>query len=225
MDLKKLNQTTIDEHDTLKSEVSSDDELLQTTFKDAINNKKFSKEYIKNKLIAFMEKLKVLQFFKTKTAFCKHCEGSCFSHAIAGFKNSFKKAYLLKIVVAFLFTLMKGKLSNFLLSEDTLRFALFPALFSLIYRVLLCYLRHIRGKEDGLNTIVASVIGSGAVFLDNDRDRRHKIALYTSVRAFQTLTELSDRRGIIKKLPNFEILTYMFSTVLPVYLFVHEKEV
>ena len=223
MDLNKSNQPAVKNDDTPKSDISSDDELLTHTFKDAINNKKFSKEYIKMKVIAFLNKLKIIQFMTTNTSFCKHNHSSSFQYALEGFLTGFKKAYMLKVVVAFLFMLTKRKLSNFLLSENTLRFALFPALFSFIYRGVLSYLRHVRGKEDGYNSIIASILGGAAMFMDNDRNRRYKIALYTGVRSFQTLVELGDRRGVIKKFPDAEILTYSLSTLLPVYLYHYDR--
>ena len=204
------------------NEVSSEDELLKTTFNNTINSKQFNRQLIYKKLAKLMDRIKVTEFCNSKTRHCKHCEATCYAYVIAGFKNSFKKAFMLKVVIEILFMILKRKI---MFSIDTIRFAMFPALFSLIYRSLLCYMRHVRDKEDGLNAIVSSLAGSCSLFLDDDRSRRQKIALYTAIRAMQSLAELSDRRGFIKKIPQFEIFTYMASTAVPCYLYCYEKDI
>lgn len=135
--------------------------------------------------------LKIYEYFSSKSVFCKHDEITCFEHAINGFKNTFKKAYLIKIAFAALLALIRYRLNiyknlGFLISNDTLRFALFPALFSFVYRSVLSLCKIYRNQDDGFNPILAAILASFTLFMDNDRSRRQKIALYTLIRALHT---------------------------------------
>lgn len=127
------------------------------------------------------------------------------------------RAFLLKIIVGVLMLVLKRRLQFWkylldVLSVDTLKFSLFPSLFSLVYRILISVMRNVREKDDGFNPIFAAAIASFTIFMDNDRSRRQKVALYTLIRATHSSTELSHQNGIKKKIKNSEILLFMLFT-------------
>lgn len=187
--------------------------------------------------LVFKQYKLLLKYFKTRETwlrcpknYCKHEEETCMSYAWNGFKGTFKKAYLLKIVLAGILALLRHKLKiyknlGFLISNDTIRFALFPSLFSFVYRITISILRRTRNKEDGFNPLAAAMLASFTIFMDNDRARRQKIALYTLIRALHSITEISDQNKIMKKIPNSEVLVFMLSVTAPIYLYFYERDI
>ena len=210
---------------------SKHNEKLNKLIEDANSAQVFNLKHILKPYKDLFKSLKIYEYFSSKSTYCKHEEKTWFEHALKGFKETFKKAYLIKIVLAGLLALIRYRLKiyknlGFLISNDTLRFALFPALFSFVYRSVLSLSKIYRNKDDGFNPILAAVLASFTIFMDNDRARRQKIALYTLIRALHTCTELSEKNNFMKKIPNSEILVFfMVSTCLPVYLYFYERDI
>ena len=178
--------------------VPKNSEKIVKLIEDANSAQVFNLKQIVKPYKDLFKGLKICDYFTSKSEFWKFLEKTCFEHAWNGFKGTFKKAYLVKIAIAGLIALIRHRLKiyknlGFLVSNDTLRFALFPALFSFVYRSVLSICKIYRNKDDGFNPIIASILASFMIFMDNDRARRQKIALYTLIRALHTCTELSDK--------------------------------
>jgi hypothetical protein len=175
--------------------------------------------------LVLMKKVRLYHYLNGKSKFCRHSEGTCFRHALNGFTSNFKKAYLLKICLAFLVALIRRKFYNFFTSCDTIRFSLFPALFSFIQRSLLCWLKDVRNKDDWINVVIASLVGSMTMHLDDDRGRRHKIATYTFARALHTFVSLLDIRQVSSKIQDSESFVFAFCNALVLYLYFYEIDI
>jgi hypothetical protein len=85
-------------------------------------------------------------------------------------------------------------------------------------------MRRIRGKEDGLNAVIAGMVAGLAMIIDGGR-RRKLILMAFLVRAVDCLVTLLDKKGIIKKIKHFEV--YLFGPMISflVYLYFYEKAV
>ena len=67
-----------------------------------------------------------------------------------------------------------------------MRFPAFLALFAFISKLVLCLMRRLRNKEDGLNSFMAGFLGGLSILVQNDKDTRKMFALYLFSRAYDS---------------------------------------
>lgn len=119
---------------------------------------------------------------RDKSAFCKHY-GKCTTNCLAALVRSFGISYTLKYLLGFVPALITGKLyrnpSLFYKfgGKDTFSFAVFMAIFISGYKGILCYMRHIRQKQDFINAFIAGSISGLSILFDSNKTRRIMIAL------------------------------------------------
>lgn len=101
--------------------------------------------------------------------------------------------------------LRKTKLSKISL-KDQLRFPAFLAIFAFIYKITLCTLRRLRGKEDGINSFVSGFLGGLAILVNNDANTRKMFALYLLCRAYDSGYQTLENNKIIPNIPNFHMV-------------------
>lgn len=103
-------------------------------------------------------------------------------------------------------------------------FCTFLGLFSGVYKLLLCSLRRVRGKEDGINSIISGAVAATAIYFDPSRKRKKFLVLYIFCRALEALMNVYVKRGYIKKIDKFEV--YMFAPLLSYlfYAYMYETE-
>ena len=101
--------------------------------------------------------------------------------------------------------LRKTKISKISL-KDQLRFPAFLSLFALIFKITLCMMRRLRGKEDGLNSFISGFLGGLAILVNNDHNTRKMFALYLLCRAYDSGYQTLENKKIIPNIPNFHMV-------------------
>lgn len=140
----------------------------------------------------------------TRTPFCKHQIASCFMHALEGFLKDFFLGAFVKGGITLLLGLLKPKKGLFgavksIFTSDTAMFALFTGTFLATYRLTLCKLRALRGKEDKYNSMIAGFLASLTLVLDNSKSRRITVAIYSFARSLESFIKVLDHNDIIKE--------------------------
>ena len=102
------------------------------------------------------------RFFNRKSNFCKHKSG-CLLNAFKGLIANFLIGYSIRTIIKILFTVLKkkkslGEILKLLYYPDSFSFGSFMGLLFGIYKIVNCLLRHIRKREDGLNSILAGIL-------------------------------------------------------------------
>jgi hypothetical protein len=96
--------------------------------------------------------------------------------------------------------LLKRKFKNFpkvisqLLSLDTVRFGAFLGVLKFLYKSVLCSMRHVRQKDDGLNHFTAGVI-SGLALKIETKGRKESWSLYFLSRGVDTALRILEEKG------------------------------
>jgi len=125
------------------------------------------------------------------TEFCAHKHG-CFENAARGLLRGFLGGYVVKsglnVALATIFqrAWKKPHLYKQSVGKDSLRFALFVSTLAGSFKATNCAMRKLRGKEDGLNSLVAGLV-SGSVLIFDEKKRRTELALYLAARAAEAL--------------------------------------
>jgi len=96
---------------------------------------------------------------------------------------------------------------------------LFLGLFSFFYKSILCLLRTIRNKEDGLNAIVSGFIASFALLFER-KSKRVLFATFLIFRALDSVMTHVDRNTSFKKVKHAETLLFAISTSFLGYMLV-----
>ena len=78
-------------------------------------------------------------------------------------------------------------------------FAIFAGAFLATYRLMLCKLRAIRGKEDKLNSMVAGFLASLTLIFDRSKSRRITVAIYSFARSLESFVKILDNNNIIRE--------------------------
>lgn len=104
-------------------------------------------------------------------------------------------------------------------------FCAFLGALSGIYKVVLCTLRRLRNKDDGINALIAGAIAGLSMHLESSPRRRKFILMTLFCRSLHMLVSLLDKRKIIKKIPYFEV--YMFGPLISflIYAYFYENSV
>lgn len=113
-----------------------------------------------------------------------------------------------------------SEIQRLLGGQDTLRFALFLAMFIGGYKYLLCFLRHQRGVDDGLNTFIAGSISALALLFDQQQ-RRIAISMYLMTRTLQFTCSALSNAGYLPKIPHVDVLLMAVASaaILNAYIF------
>jgi hypothetical protein len=154
-----------------------------------------------------------------KTRFCKHKSPDCASNAIHGFLSNFKIGLMIRGVITLLQLLLgKAKITKLTLSGQ-LKFPVFLASFAFVAKIVLCFLRRLRGKDDGINSFACGFIAGLTVLINNDVGTRKMFALYLFARAYDATYRCLDERSLVPRLPIFDKYQHLMFTVIVNLLF------
>lgn len=163
-------------------------------------------------------------FLRKKTPHCRHKSPDCATHAVEGFLVNLKYGLMIRGAVTLLQLVMrKQKLAKLSLG-DQLRFPAFLALFALISKFVMCFLRRIRGKEDGLNSFLAGFLGGLSVLVHKDQSTRKLFALYLFSRAYDSGYLTLEKRGIIPNIPNLHIVFTQIVSIQWIYIYFAHRD-
>mmetsp|Transcript_17854 Transcript_17854/g.20627 ORF Transcript_17854/g.20627 Transcript_17854/m.20627 type:complete len:171 (-) Transcript_17854:35-547(-) len=109
-----------------------------------------------------------------------------------------------------------------LMTKDSLSFCMFLGGISGIYKLVLCLLRRLRNKDDGVNPAIAGFLSGFAFMMETSSKRKGFLKMYLFCRALDFLVTLLHRRKVIKKIPNFEV--YMFGPMIAFLVYAHWYE-
>ena len=158
------------------------------------------------------------QIFRSRTKFWKHSD-SCLLNSFKGFSKNFAYGYIIqtaiKLVLSLLMRRLKlSKISNKLLNFDSLCFALFVGILTQSYKSINCLLRSTRNKEDGLNSIIAGLVSSLSILIDQNPKRRITLALWLISRNVQTVITVMDAKKILKEPKYWDFVLFNMSALL-----------
>jgi hypothetical protein len=93
----------------------------------------------------------------------------------------------------------KTKLSTINLVEQ-LGFPLFTSVFAFTYKFLLCFLRRVNGKYEGLNTFLSGFVAGLAFIFNPDPEFRLQFGLNIFARSMDmTITNVAEKKDLKKK--------------------------
>jgi hypothetical protein len=102
---------------------------------------------------------------RKKTNFCKHKSPDCVTNAVQGLLVNVKYGLMIRAAVTLLQLLFKKTKLAKISVTDQLRFPAFLAAFAFISKLVLCLMRRLRGKDDGLNSFVSGFLGGLSVLV------------------------------------------------------------
>ncbi len=140
----------------------------------------------------------IQQLDLNRSIFCNHSESSCIKHSVIGALNSFKYGVYLRCFTTAIMLLMRRTSIMELIRNPMifLRVPLFLGLQSFIYKIVLCIMRRLRGKEDGINSFVSGCLsGLSVLIYRNDQNTKKLIALYMMIRVFRIVLDIFDSKG------------------------------
>ena len=109
------------------------------------------------------------------------------------------------------------------LSTDSLRFSSFWGSLTAIYLAVLCAMRRARGKDDGVNSLLAGALSSLSAFIDAD-GRRRLVCLFFFVRSMEYGLQMSHNHRKVRKVRRGELFFFMIVTVFCLYTFSCEPD-
>ena len=105
---------------------------------------------------------------RRKTAHCKHKSPDCFSNAVQGLLVNVKYGLIIRGAVTLLQLIFRKVKVHKISLVDQMRFPAFLALFAFLSKLVLCLMRRLRNKEDGINSFAAGFLGGLAILVQND---------------------------------------------------------
>ena len=105
-----------------------------------------------------------------------------------------------------------------MISIDALRISGFLSLLKFIYKAVLCSMRNIRGKEDGLNSMVAGGL-SGLALIVEDETRKENWSLYFFGRMIDIVLRILEKRGYPVNVHLVETIMFMGMSVFMLYCY------
>jgi len=181
---------------------------------------------IKKKMPEFIECLFSEDEYTSSHRLCKHSYG-CKTYAVVGFLKSFLLGLTIKASFVFFPALILNpkqfftRFSSHLFkafSKNTFLFALFWGIMSGGPRGTECFLRYLRGVDDGVNSVIAGFVGGMGVVFFSSID----VAMYIASKAVEALYYFSVEKGIIKSRKNGQILLFAFCTASLFYASAYE---
>lgn len=152
------------------------------------------------------------------------------NEAMVGASRAFVLAYAGKASMGIVFGLLGGKkgilsVLKEALGRDTLRFSIFFAVYNGILRGVanqICRMRN--GVNDRLNAVVAGIVASFALLLD-DVERRRTVSIYVFVRAISVMVKELSREGILPYSQHAESILFGVVNMPIMYGFLLEPEI
>lgn len=122
---------------------------------------------------------------------CQHSMG-CKVNAVRGLVQSFGVAYSVKVAAGVIALALRGGSKPWapfrrsaivsLFGRDSLSFAMFIASFVSGYKLLLCLIRRLSGKNKSWYGFFAGSLAGASLLIDSNHDRRVAVALYLAIR-------------------------------------------
>lgn len=173
--------------------------------------------YLTTWLSKFMQFLEKKGYFSRRTKFCKHETHCWVENALNGFATNFYYGFLAKALIAVALGMLKPSktlLPNILslLAKDTLSFWTFMGSVCGGFKLALCLLRRLRGKDDGINALIAGFISGFSLFFESSNRRKKFMVISLLWRGLDALVSLLDIMKIVKKIPHFEV--YFFGPMI-----------
>lgn len=75
---------------------------------------------------------------------------------------------------------------------------MFLSAFAFLAKLVLCVLRRLRGKDDGINGFLSGFIAGVSLLINNDKGTRKMFALYLLSRAYGASHAVAEERGLPK---------------------------
>ncbi|KYQ91291.1 hypothetical protein DLAC_08230 [Tieghemostelium lacteum] len=158
---------------------------------------------------------------------CKH-RGNCFLSALKIMLRNFGIGYGLRASIALLSGIFMRKLykqprkliNQSILHKDIIGFGLFLGCYTGGYRMLNCLLRNLRGKDDGLNSMIAGFFSGSAMMFSKSTE----MALYLFARALESIFNAAHKRGYVKSYKHGDTLLFCLCTTIMFYAFVWEPK-
>lgn len=105
-----------------------------------------------------------------------------------------------------------------------MKFPAFLSLFAFISKIVLCLMRRIRGKEDGLNSFVSGFLAGFSLLVNNDQSTRQMFALYLASRAYDASYNTLDKRGLTPKMANQHLIITAIVSVQWIYVYFAHRD-
>ncbi|KAL4436272.1 hypothetical protein ABPG74_015863 [Tetrahymena malaccensis] len=171
--------------------------------------KKPKKLFDLDRVLSKLIKCVIPQQLNQKTQFCKHDCG-CSEEIIKQTLKSFLLGYSVIGAVDIIALILKSKMLKknpfilfvTLVSSKNIRFASFPALYTLVMKSLMCILRRIFKDDNGKMWFISGFVGGFLSLLTKEKNNRSMWSLFLLTRAFETFY----RYHIIQKtIPKFQL--------------------
>ena len=138
---------------------------------------------------------KVELLFRTKTSFCRHKSPDCFTNSVQGLIQNLKIGIKIRLAFTLLQIILRGGKLNSIKLSDQLRFPVFLASFAFVSKIIICILRRLRGKDEGLHGFLSGFLAGLTLLINNDKNTRKLLALYLLSRAYgATYSSLNERK-------------------------------
>ncbi|KAF2073371.1 hypothetical protein CYY_005316 [Polysphondylium violaceum] len=156
---------------------------------------------------------------------CKH-KDNCIISVLKTLGRGFIIGYGLRaslalvtgIVMRRLYKNPRKLIDQSILHKDPIGFGLFLAFYTGGYKAVLCLLRNIRKKDDGINAAIAGFISGGAMAFSKSTE----MALYLFARALESLFNAGVKRGYLKSYKHGDSLLFCLCTAILFHAFVWE---
>lgn len=141
-----------------------------------------------------------------------------------GLLSNFKIGLKIRLAVTLLQVLLRGgKLGNIKVL-DQLRFPCFLASFAFVVKLVLCVMRRLRGRDDGLNGFVSGFLAGLTLLINNDAGTKKMFALYLLSRAYSATHTMAESRGLPKLWQHQHVGFMVIVNVLFVWLYLCEHD-
>jgi len=151
---------------------------------------------------------------------CTHKDPSCVTSTIKstirGFLLGFGARGSLSFLSGLVFKRMyktPRKLLELSLGKETMRFGLFVGSLVGLWKGIDCFLRNIRVHDDQINSIVAGVIAGLSILFS----RSSELSMYVFSKAIEALVLSLVKRGILKSIPNMDVILFAIGTGIVFY--------
>ena len=178
-----------------------------------------------------------LKPYDFKTEFCIHKAG-CLENSIQGFLKNFTIGFLIKLTFLFLKAILKNKhkLPALLLHKirifiqnpsfsfknvkSVFRLGLFLGLFGFVFKIVLCLMRVVRKREDGVNAFVAGCVGGVSILVEESGFRKN-LHLYLLSRAVECGFRMLKQRMWFRGFVMDEIVAFAGISAFLMYIFAY----
>ena len=140
--------------------------------------------------------------YHCKSSHCRHKSPDCVTNAVQGLISNFKTGIKIRLAFTLLQVLLRGGKLNKIKLTDQLRFPAFLSAFAFVMKLVLCTLRRVRGKDDGINGFLAGALAGLTLLINNDKNTRKLFALYLLSRAYGAIYSSLEARDSVPKWKN-----------------------